>query len=150
MEASFPIPKAIQDFLALKPSCPQIPLLPCIYTDFEEMQMGFRYDPVKDCSLVSDKDGAWKESWYVIAQNALGDPFFVDINEQTLPVFTAMIGAGTWNPIPVADSPEQFMNLLKTISETELIFPCNLDFLGDMIDRKSPFWIEVNESCEEE
>ncbi|MDO4772371.1 MAG: hypothetical protein Q4A72_02250 [Bacillota bacterium] len=42
MEASFPIPQAIQDFLALKPSCPQMSLLPCIYTDFEEMQLESR------------------------------------------------------------------------------------------------------------
>lgn len=85
------IPFVIEKFIEAK-ICTQVPLLPCIYGDFEKMQMGYRWNPVQNRTLITKHNGSWQESWYVIAQNELGDPFFVDFHIENYPVYSY-----TWN-----------------------------------------------------
>lgn len=49
----------------------------------------------------------------------------------------------------VSDSIYRFVEILNKINSVDLTFPCALDFLSDMVDLKSEFWIEVNENCQE-
>jgi hypothetical protein len=47
----------------------------------------------------------WKSSWLVVArEDTFGDPIFVDMAAQGLPVYTAIHGAGEWDPRLVAPS----------------------------------------------
>lgn len=142
------IPSVIENFIKMKIHT-KIPLLPCIYEDFEKMQIGYRWNPVQQCTLITNNTGSWQENWYVIAQNELGDPFFVDFTTENYPVYTAIHGRGGWKAFKVSDSICQFTEILNKINNTELTFPCSLNFLNDIIDLKSEFWIEVNESCQE-
>lgn len=144
----FEIPPIIKKFIDDKIVCPEIPLLPCIYGDFEKMQIGYRWNPIQKCSLVTNKPGGWKENWYVIAQNALGDPFFVDFTDKKYPVYTATHGMGDWNAIKIAESIVEFSKILNKIVGMNLIFPCSLTFLEGIIDLENEFWIEVNEVCQ--
>ncbi|RRD94552.1 hypothetical protein EII17_07785 [Clostridiales bacterium COT073_COT-073] len=144
------LPPVIKNFIDSKIVCMEFPLLPCIYGDFEKMQMGYRWDPIQQLSLIADKPGAWQENWYVIAQNGLGDPFFVDIKAADYPVYTAMHGTGKWKAIKVAESIEQFSEILKKINQTDWNLACDLGFLEGIINLENEFWLEVNESCQEE
>ncbi len=57
-----------------------------------------------------------KYSWLVIGYEELcGDPFFVDLNEKELPVFTAAHGEGAWNPLLIASSFIGFIECLNEI-----------------------------------
>lgn len=96
------IPAIIESFIEAKMHT-QIPLLPCVYEDFEKMQIGYRWDSAQK-TLITNNTGSWKESWYVIAQNALGDPFFVDFDAENYPVYTAIHGIGRWKALKVSDS----------------------------------------------
>jgi hypothetical protein len=56
----------------------------------------------------------WNENWLVIASDVLGgDPIFIDTSSDKLPVYTAMHGNGSWEPVPVADSWTQFLAALE-------------------------------------
>ena len=85
----------------------------------------------------------------MIAQNELRDPFFVDFHTENYPVYTAIHGTGGWKALKVSDSIYRFVEILNKINSVDLTFPCTLDFLSDMVDLKSEFWIEVNENCQE-
>ena len=64
-----------------------------------EGQKGYSVDP-NGKILTGEKDGDWKNSWLVIGYEELcGDPIFVDLNLEHLPVFTAIHGIGSWNKI---------------------------------------------------
>lgn len=65
------------------------------------------------------------------------------------PVYTAIHGRGDWKPLKVSDNICQFAEVLNKINSTNLNFPCSLGFLNDIVDLKSGFWCEVNESCKE-
>lgn len=141
------IPAIIESFIEAKMHT-QIPLLPCVYEDFEKMQIGYRWDSAQK-TLITNNTGSWKESWYVIAQNDLGDPFFVDFDAENYPVYTAIHGIGRWKALKVSDSIYNFIEILDKINSVHLTFPCSLDFLNDIVDLQNDFWIEVNESCQE-
>jgi hypothetical protein len=74
-----------------------------------DIQLGYGID--RDGSKLSgDKPGDWRASWIVIGTDEdLGEPFFVDLAEPELPVFTAMHGAGAWDPRPVARSLQDLL-----------------------------------------
>lgn len=144
------IPSIVQEFVEKKIVCTEIPLLPCVYGAFEQMQMGYRWNPVEQCSLINEASGGWRESWYVIAQNALGDPFFVDFNMENYPVYVAIHGKGHWNAVEVSENLARFTEILQMINGTNLIFPCDLEFLNGWIDPENEFWKEVEEACQEE
>src|SRR5690606_31089335 len=72
--------------------------------------------------IASTKDGEWRKSWIVIARSSLlGDPYFLDISkldaEGDCPVYTAMSGAGRWDPSLCASSFAQFLRILAATME---------------------------------
>jgi hypothetical protein len=74
-----------------------------------ELQVGYGVGPDGD-DLGGNDPGDWRASWLVVGRDEdLGDPFFVDLADPSLPVFTAMHGAGTWDPRPVAPSWQHFL-----------------------------------------
>src|SRR5262249_40016524 len=61
----------------------------------------------------STKDGEWRKTWILIAQSSLlGDPYFLDVSkldaEGDCAVYTAMTGAGRWEPRLCGSSFAQF------------------------------------------
>jgi hypothetical protein len=74
-----------------------------------ELQVGYGVGPDGE-DLTGDAPGDWRPSWLVIGTDEdLGDPVFVDLDDANLPVFTAMHGAGTWDPRPVAPSLQHLL-----------------------------------------
>ena len=63
------------------------------------------------------KDPEWRQSWVLIAQSSLlGDPYFLDVAkldaEGDCAVYTAMSGAGRWEPCLCGSSFAQFLRIL--------------------------------------
>ena len=84
--------------------------------EIQEAQLGYSVDPDSN-SLVTDEEGSWKQNWLVIGYEDLcGDPIFVDTSVEGCPVYTAMHGTGSWNPILIASSIESFAKALEIIS----------------------------------
>ncbi len=79
----------------------------------EAAQVGFRGPRPGDDGFVAPH--GWRRNWVVIATDA-GDPYFLDVNKTNeggeSPVYTAMHGTGTWEPILAASSLEQFLRIL--------------------------------------
>jgi len=66
--------------------------------------------------LSSNKAGDWQQSWLVFAiDTELGDPYFVDRNDQQLPVYTAIQIEGLWQSELVASSLNGFMECLALL-----------------------------------
>jgi hypothetical protein len=138
-----------------KTKCENLLYLPVRYAginQFSLFQEGYRYNPVTDENLVSDKKGEWQDGWYVFAQNGMDEPFYIDFNEEGIdfPVYFSWHGAGTWEQIKVADSLEHFERIIKAITENEANLPFNLDSLSLGVDLHNDFWSEVNQYCSEE
>ncbi|HEX5501252.1 MAG TPA: SMI1/KNR4 family protein [Thermomicrobiales bacterium] len=81
--------------------------------DLEAAQVGFRGPRPGDESFVAPH--GWHRSWVVIATDA-GDPYFLDVTKADArgecPVYTAMHGTGTWEPLLAASSVEQYLCIL--------------------------------------
>lgn len=83
--------------------------------ELAEEQIGYSVTP-DGRSLVGEAVGDWRQEWLVVAREDLtGDPFFVDLNEESLPVFSAMHGEGSWDPSPVSDSLTGFQAALAEV-----------------------------------
>jgi hypothetical protein len=81
----------------------------------EAEQVGYSADP-NGRDLTGDADGDWRRDWIVIGRDSLlGDPFFIDTSTTEFAVFTAMHGAGTWDPTPVSPTLEAFLASLSAI-----------------------------------
>jgi hypothetical protein len=67
-------------------------------------QIGYRVD-TKGRDLTGRGKKDWSPTWIVVSTDEdLGDPLFVDVSDDKLPVLTAMHGQGDWAPDEVADS----------------------------------------------
>jgi hypothetical protein len=65
----------------------------------------------------TSKDGEWRKTWIVVGRSSLlGDPYFLDISkldaEGDCSVFTAMTGAGKWEPRLCGSTFAQFLRIL--------------------------------------
>ena len=95
---------------------------------FEEAQLGYRNHP-DGTDLTGTHDGDWLPTWYMIGSDTtVGDPFFVDTASDSLPVYTAMHGQGSWDPDLVSKSLEAFFSSIQFLQEksgqdAELIDP---------------------------
>jgi hypothetical protein len=63
------------------------------------------------------REGEWRKSWIVVAQSSLlGDPYFLDVSkldaEGDCAVYTAMSGAGRWEPLLCGSTFAQFLRIL--------------------------------------
>lgn len=110
-----------------------------------DFQDGYRYNSVNEASLISDKQGDFKDSWLVIATNYFADPFIINLDEVDLnfPVYFAMHGAGKWELQQISNNINIFQDTLKVIYENRF----DRDFLVSYFEKLSKnnieFWDEV-------
>lgn len=85
-------------------------------SSINDIQLGYRVHP-DGTDLTGSNEGDWRKGWIVIGTDTeVGDPFFVDTNEPSLPVYTAMHGMGEWNAELVATSLPSFLETLSYLS----------------------------------
>ncbi|UNP76078.1 hypothetical protein MN033_22985 [Bacillus nitratireducens] len=81
--------------------------------EIEEGQLGYSVDD-EGQSLIGNEEGDWKEGWIVIGIDSyLGDPIFVDSNDENYPVYTAMHGEGDWESECIAKRIEDVIEKVK-------------------------------------
>lgn len=86
-----------------------------VYTpeELEKAQVGYAKHP-DGTDLTGQEEGDWKREWIVIGYDTnLGDPYFVDTGNEQLTVYTAMHGAGAWDPHIVSPALGNFLRCLK-------------------------------------
>lgn len=96
-------------------------------SSFSRAQVGYRTDQYGN-DLTNNSSGGWNKDWYVIASDE-GNPFFIDL--ATSKIYTALHGNGSWNPRLLANSLDQFLDILKKLNELS-------------INRKNPIELEKN------
>ncbi|PGT97987.1 thiamine transporter [Bacillus cereus] len=79
--------------------------------ELEKGQIGYRYDKHKS-SLISEENGRWQEGWIVIGyETDMGDPVFVNTDDDAYPVYTAERGTETLQPICIGNMDEVIKQL---------------------------------------
>lgn len=139
------IPNLIRNFIRKRIVSESI-LLPFFYPDegeFESFQEGYRLVSRKTGEeLADDTPGQWRKNWRVIARNGMDDPFFVDFAlGDASPVYFAYHGAGSWEPIKVADDIVKFEEILTVLAALEA--PCSLDAIAPLTDLNNEFYREL-------
>lgn len=110
----FEIPELVQKQLSLGRG--GFELFPAGETEAE--QVGYSVS-VKGEPMFGFDEGDWQEGWYVIGREVLcGDPIFIDLNEPSLPVYTAPHGMGQWRETCIADSYSSFLNMVQLIEQS--------------------------------
>ncbi|MFT5757591.1 MAG: hypothetical protein ACI9LM_002327 [Alteromonadaceae bacterium] len=80
--------------------------------ELEKAQTGFAIHP-DGTNVVGENKGDWQKNWQVIALDTeLGDPYFIDLNDDNSPVYTAIQFDGVWEENPVASSLADFISCL--------------------------------------
>ena len=120
-------------------------LLPFFYPDegeFEDFQDGYKFNRITSEDLTGSAPGQWRKSWRVIARNGMDDPFFVDFAlRDASPVYFAYHGAGSWEPIKVADDIVKFEEILTALAALEV--PCSLEAIAPVTDLNNEFYREL-------
>ena len=81
-------------------------------------QHGFSLKP-DNTPLPSEEAANWQGNWIVFATDTeLGDPYFVDVEQEKSPVYTAMITDDGWQAEIVASSLQQFLQCLQLLNKT--------------------------------
>ena len=80
----------------------------------------------------------WKESWIVVGhETSLGDPIFIDVEIEEVPVYSAPHGEETWTPSLIAPSAGAFFTILGRLARIAK-------------GRENPVALEKNPISEEE
>ncbi|MGG3673271.1 thiamine transporter [Bacillus cereus] len=80
-------------------------------SELEKGQVGYRYDKHKN-SLISEGNGKWQEGWIGIGyETDMGDPVFVNVDDDVYPVYTAERGTETWQPVYIGSMDEIIQQL---------------------------------------
>lgn len=83
-----------------------------------EAQLGYGTHP-DGSDLSGSAEGDWRKEWQVFGRDTLlGDPYFTDVSDEQLPVYTAMHGMGQWKPDIVSESLAGFMAALELLAKT--------------------------------
>jgi hypothetical protein len=85
-------------------------------SELEREQIGFAHEG-DAAARPANKNGAWRKSWVLIGQSSLlGDPYFLDTAkldaEGDCAVYTAMSGAGRWEPVLCGSTFAQYLRIL--------------------------------------
>ena len=147
------LPNEIKEFLLKKVEFENY-CLPHFYPEpdaFDEFQIGYKIDGVSNKDITGENNGDFSKNWYVICTAYAADPFFIDITEEDniYPVYFAWHG-GDWKPIRIANSIEEFTNILMQLKGLEENRDTLLDELEKHFDIKDEFWSEVYSSYQEE
>ena len=121
-------------------------LLPFFYPEegeLESFQEGYRLTNRKTGEeLADDAPGQWRKGRRVIARNGMDDPFFVDFAlGDASPVYFAYHGAGSWEPIKVADDIVKFEEILTALAALEA--PCSIEPIAPLTDLNNEFYREL-------
>ena len=82
-----------------------------------DLQLGYSVNP-DGRNMSGPNEGDWQKNWIVIGTDTeVGDPFFVDTNESSLPVYTGMHGIGEWRAELVSTSLFSFIEVLSYLSD---------------------------------
>ena len=86
--------------------------------ELNKAQIGYSVDK-NGVSLVNSEIGNWQSSWVVIAKDTeLGDPYFIDMNDDQLAVYTALAETENhWELTLVSSSLEGFSKCLTAIHQ---------------------------------
>lgn len=141
------LPNLIKEFITRKIELTNY-CLPHFYPeidDFESFQIGYKINGNTGEKITGEKEGDFKESWFVICSGYAANPFFIDMNEENekFPVYFAWNGAGNWSPIQVAENLTQFTEKLIWLKEVESSNENIQDIIKDKIDLSHEFWKEV-------
>ncbi len=90
--------------------------------ELNQAQMGFGGSELEQSStnenLYGEEAGCWQSSWQVFARDTeLGDPYFVDIRENLLPVYTGFLADNGWEVEQVAESLEAYIACIQLLFE---------------------------------
>ena len=86
--------------------------------DLIDEQEGYSITPSGE-DLTGDGLGDWRSSWLVIGRDeSVGDPIFVDLAANDLPVYKAAHGEGEWNPVLVSST---FIGFIQALEELDRI-----------------------------
>jgi len=105
--------------------------------ELEKAQTGFAIHP-DGTNMVGNNQGDWQKNWQVIALDTeLGDPYFIDLDDDNSPVYTALQIDGVWEENPVASSLERFIKCLilfiKANNQASPIFVPDENTIADKI-----------------
>ncbi|AMP97234.1 hypothetical protein AY601_0265 [Pedobacter cryoconitis] len=119
---------------------------------FEEFQDGYRFNGTTGEIYTGTKPAEFRENWYVICSNEMNDPFYVDLSEQDrgFPVYFSWHGAGSWEPVKVADDLNDFAAKLLSIQKVEKDKDELINLLDADFDLTIELWEEMYVSIEEE
>jgi hypothetical protein len=84
--------------------------------NLQEEQVGFSFD-TEGNSLITGNDGDWKKEWLAIANDEVGDPIMIDTSTPELTVLSAQHGQGAWEPFTIADSLDNFQNIISILNK---------------------------------
>lgn len=83
--------------------------------ELREAQIGYSISESGE-DLTGTDEGDWRGSWLIVAsEDELGNPIFIDLKAQGLPVLTAAHGKGEWNPELIASSFQGFIAALEEV-----------------------------------
>jgi hypothetical protein len=84
---------------------------------FKQAQVGFSIDK-NGANITSNRAGAWQRTWLVIAKDTeLGDPYYVDLNDENLTVYMAVFCESTnqWQSTLVASKLSGFIECISLL-----------------------------------
>jgi hypothetical protein len=84
---------------------------------FEQAQVGLSIDK-NGANIAANTAGTWQSSWCVIARDTeLGDPYYVDLNDEHLTVYTATFceSISQWQSILVASTLSGFLECVALL-----------------------------------
>lgn len=119
---------------------------------FKEFQDGYRFNGTTGEIYTGIKPAEFRGNWYVICSNEMNDPFYVDLSEQDrgFPVYFSWHGAGSWEPVKVADDLNDFAAKLLSIQKVEKDKDKLINLLDEDFDLTIELWEEMYASIEEE
>lgn len=143
------IPEKIKEFIERRIEFEAFSL-PQFYPEsksVETFQTGYKIHGLTGESLTGEKEGDFKESWYVICSNYSSDPFIVDFLEEDkgFPVYFAFHGCGSWTPIKITETIESFSCYITEIKEIEKNKAEILNYLEHNFDLNNEFWKDVHD-----
>ncbi len=95
--------------------------------DLEKEQLGYSVHP-DGSDLTGSKTGDWQKEWVVFGrETTLGEPFFVDTAQESLPVYTAMHGMGSWEPSQVSPGLSGFLSSLAHLKQVSPVGYSRID-----------------------
>ncbi|MEW6992566.1 hypothetical protein AADZ91_18025 [Colwelliaceae bacterium 6441] len=80
-------------------------------------QLGYSLDK-NGANIAGNTPGSWQKNWYVIAKDTeLGDPYYIDQNDEKLPVYTAIYNKenNQWQSTPVSCTLTAFIECIDLL-----------------------------------